>query len=56
MLVQNRTADERKDLDDALFSRPGEVDPETGLKPPPGWGDETDVAASANTFLKTLRR
>jgi hypothetical protein len=48
--------DQRQQFDDQILSRPGAVDPETGLRPPTWWRDEDDAAASAKAFTKNLRR
>jgi hypothetical protein len=54
--VRGLSPDDRRELDDALLSRPGEVDPETGLAPPSWWRGEEDAGDAAETFLRTVRR
>lgn len=39
-----------------VLSRPGEVDPDTGLQPPSWWQGEEEAAASTAAFLRTTRR
>jgi hypothetical protein len=48
--------EQRQQLDDALLSRPGDADPETGLRPPAWWHGEEDAAASGAAFIGTMRR
>lgn len=40
----------------AIHSRPGQVDPETGLAPPDWWHGEEDAASTSKSFLGTMRR
>ena len=55
-ITRNLSKEDREKLDADLLSRPGEVDPDTGLKPPPWWQGEDDAAASGASFLSNLRR
>jgi hypothetical protein len=55
-MVRDMKPEERRALDDALLSRPGEVDEATGLVPPSWWKGEEDAARTAAAFAATTRR